>query len=160
MMGKIAKVIRCVSTLAVGGRSACKRATTASTSCSVKIMSEFQSKNRSTSAEPRLVTEVTFLRPGTLFTASSMGRVMVTSIWSMGITPLSTPTTTRGKSVFGNTEMGMVRARRSEEHTSELQSLTNLVCRLLLEKKINIVNTLDHVSFALCYETDHTFISG
>src|SRR5262249_61732349 len=25
-------------------------------------------------------------------------------------------------------------ARRSEEHTSELQSLTNLVCRLLLEK--------------------------
>src|SRR5262249_58114493 len=27
------------------------------------------------------------------------------------------------------------RAHRSEEHTSELQSLTNLVCRLLLEKK-------------------------
>src|SRR5438093_4259455 len=33
---------------------------------------------------------------------------------------------------------------RSEEHTSELQSLTNLVCRLLLEKKKiyrNIVST-------------------
>src|SRR5438093_6979382 len=28
-----------------------------------------------------------------------------------------------------------VRRARSEEHTSELQSLTNLVCRLLLEKK-------------------------
>src|SRR5215213_12039703 len=28
--------------------------------------------------------------------------------------------------------------RRSEEHTSELQSLTNLVCRLLLEKKKNV----------------------
>src|SRR5262249_185317 len=28
--------------------------------------------------------------------------------------------------------------RRSEEHTSELQSLTNLVCRLLLEKKKKI----------------------
>src|SRR5262249_62319021 len=28
-----------------------------------------------------------------------------------------------------------VRSPRSEEHTSELQSLTNLVCRLLLEKK-------------------------
>src|SRR5258706_12337810 len=27
------------------------------------------------------------------------------------------------------------RCCRSEEHTSELQSLTNLVCRLLLEKK-------------------------
>ena len=29
---------------------------------------------------------------------------------------------------------------RSEEHTSELQSLTNLVCRLLLEKKKKIKN--------------------
>src|SRR5258706_5545945 len=28
-----------------------------------------------------------------------------------------------------------VRSGRSEEHTSELQSLTNLACRLLLEKK-------------------------
>src|SRR5258706_14929924 len=31
---------------------------------------------------------------------------------------------------------------RSEEHTSELQSLTNIVCRLLLEKK-KIYDTLD-----------------
>src|SRR5438093_7142862 len=30
---------------------------------------------------------------------------------------------------------GRVIGIRSEEHTSELQSLTNLVCRLLLEKK-------------------------
>src|ERR1019366_4886660 len=30
---------------------------------------------------------------------------------------------------------------RSEEHTSELQSLTNLVCRLLLEKK-NLISYL------------------
>src|SRR5258706_5686881 len=29
---------------------------------------------------------------------------------------------------------------RSEEHTSELQSLTNLVCRLLLEKKKNSIS--------------------
>src|SRR5258706_9873224 len=29
----------------------------------------------------------------------------------------------------------LLRMDRSEEHTSELQSLTNLVCRLLLEKK-------------------------
>src|SRR5258706_7805110 len=29
---------------------------------------------------------------------------------------------------------------RSEEHTSELQSLTNLVCRLLLEKKKKITH--------------------
>src|SRR5258706_10789083 len=31
---------------------------------------------------------------------------------------------------------------RSEEHTSELQSLTNLVCRLLLEKKKTMTITL------------------
>src|SRR5256885_17158430 len=31
----------------------------------------------------------------------------------------------------------VLKARRSEEHTSELQSPCNLVCRLLLEKKKN-----------------------
>src|SRR5205814_9940157 len=31
--------------------------------------------------------------------------------------------------------IGWVSAERSEEHTSELQSLRHLVCRLLLEKK-------------------------
>src|SRR2546430_11048907 len=34
-----------------------------------------------------------------------------------------------------------LRGRRSEEHTSELQSQSNLVCRLLLEKKKKIVST-------------------
>src|SRR5258706_4455892 len=39
------------------------------------------------------------------------------------------------------------RAARSEEHTSELQSLTNLVCRLLLEKKkITISARATHAS--------------
>src|SRR5437016_11040103 len=33
---------------------------------------------------------------------------------------------------------GCGKSTRSEEHTSELQSLTNLVCRLLLEKKKKI----------------------
>src|SRR2546426_8058004 len=32
-------------------------------------------------------------------------------------------------------DIGPARAARSEEHTSELQSPCNLVCRLLLEKK-------------------------
>src|SRR5438093_2015116 len=32
-------------------------------------------------------------------------------------------------------DLGLLAEVRSEEHTSELQSLTNLVCRLLLEKK-------------------------
>src|SRR2546427_5504337 len=37
------------------------------------------------------------------------------------------------------------RASRSEEHTSELQSQSNLVCRLLLEKKKNIRNAKPHL---------------
>src|SRR2546425_8004723 len=36
----------------------------------------------------------------------------------------------------------LVEAGRSEEHTSELQSLAYLVCRLLLEKKKNKTNDL------------------
>src|SRR5262249_60649747 len=40
---------------------------------------------------------------------------------------------------------------RSEEHTSELQSLTNLVCRLLLEKKKT--NSMEN---QLRIWTDHT----
>src|SRR5256886_2389970 len=38
---------------------------------------------------------------------------------------------------------------RSEEHTSELQSQSNIVCRLLLEKKINTRGTLFTVQKAL-----------
>src|SRR5205085_9369218 len=39
--------------------------------------------------------------------------------------------------VFGNARRAVNRddAARSEEHTSELQSQSNIVCRLLLEKK-------------------------
>src|SRR5258706_9283947 len=40
-------------------------------------------------------------------------------------------------------------APRSEEHTSELQSLTNIVCRLLLEKKKKKIHT------APTYPTTH-----
>src|SRR2546425_7164716 len=38
-----------------------------------------------------------------------------------------------------------VGARRSEEHTSELQSLAYLVCRLLLEKKTPSGQTCDNL---------------
>src|SRR5690606_39314517 len=36
---------------------------------------------------------------------------------------------------FGAMQVGKLIGMRSEEHTSELQSRENLVCRLLLEKK-------------------------
>src|SRR5260370_25876603 len=48
-------------------------------------------------------------------------------------------------------------SRRSEEHTSELQSHLNLVCRLLLEKKKHIIrksyissDANNHVHDSLC----------
>src|SRR5262249_62227123 len=40
----------------------------------------------------------------------------------------------RPDTVVGAVVVGAVKELRSEEHTSELQSLTNLVCRLLLAK--------------------------
>src|SRR5256885_10368878 len=43
------------------------------------------------------------------------------------------------------------RRRRSEEHTSELQSPCNLVCRLLLEKK-KIMDQQNHLRAAGSYE--------
>src|SRR2546430_8764527 len=44
-------------------------------------------------------------------------------------------------------ELGLWDQLRSEEHTSELQSQSNLVCRLLLEKKKTILTLLvTHVS--------------
>src|SRR5438093_2893394 len=50
---------------------------------------------------------------------------------SAGCPRTSSPASRRSNSAGPG---GRTRAR-SEEHTSELQSLTNLVCRLLLEKK-------------------------
>src|SRR2546430_11399077 len=45
---------------------------------------------------------------------------------------------------------GMIRAcDRSEEHTSELQSQSNLVCRLLLEKKKNSQSLTDPTTSAV-----------
>src|SRR5690606_41474608 len=43
---------------------------------------------------------------------------------------------------------------RSEEHTSELQSREKLVCRLLLEKKTNILNILRNNSAESCIGDD------
>src|SRR5438876_2265265 len=42
---------------------------------------------------------------------------------------------------LGTTVMQFKRSKRSEEHTSELQSPVHLVCRLLLEKKKNKTHT-------------------
>ncbi len=110
MIGKLAKSSRCVSIWTVAGSVLWIRETAASTSCSVSSMLTFQSKNRLISAEPRLVVERTSSRPGTIRIASSSGRVIVTSICSIGMTPLSTPMMMRGKLVVGKTATGMLSA--------------------------------------------------
>src|SRR5438046_3647502 len=45
--------------------------------------------------------------------------------------------------------------RRSEEHTSELQSLTKLVCRLLLEKKNELQQTAGHAGATESWKAAH-----
>src|SRR2546430_12736003 len=47
----------------------------------------------------------------------------------------SAPGTPGIRPVFHESDRDFLGCRRSEEHTSELQSQSNLVCRLLLEKK-------------------------
>src|SRR5205085_12696339 len=48
-----------------------------------------------------------------------------------------------------NEGLDLVVEGRSEEHTSELQSQSNLVCRLLLEKKKTILASgADHAAYA------------
>src|SRR5256885_4172981 len=51
--------------------------------------------------------------------------------------------------IFGSANLSstLTRHHRSEEHTSELQSPCNLVCRLLLEKKKNQPNVFDQAMF-------------
>src|SRR5256885_12727030 len=44
------------------------------------------------------------------------------------------------QTIAGRSKRSMVYDARSEEHTSELQSPCNLVCRLLLEKKNDLMN--------------------
>src|SRR5256885_12785555 len=53
----------------------------------------------------------------------------------------------------GNFGRGVV---RSEEHTSELQSPCNLVCRLLLEKKKDAIDTCTKRTSAQVIEHLHT----
>src|SRR5687767_15655326 len=55
----------------------------------------------------------------------------------------------------GMTRRGM-ELIRSEEHTSELQSLAYLVCRLLLEKKKKLIITLDCIESSAYVK--HTFL--
>src|SRR2546430_3143329 len=67
----------------------------------------------------------------TLFRSSGRGRPGPPR-WHPGRTAVSGRS---GAGIGRPREPSSISGRRSEEHTSELQSQSNLVCRLLLEKK-------------------------
>src|SRR5688572_31763525 len=50
--------------------------------------------------------------------------------------------------------------RRSEEHTSELQSQSKLVCRLLLEKKKNTMKNINHTRSSISDDIRHILCSS
>src|SRR2546429_5751676 len=61
---------------------------------------------------------------------------LASSVWARGRIRRFTPSLR---------DQQAIHFRRSEEHTSELQSRLHLVCRLLLEKKKNQVSVLESV---------------
>src|SRR5258706_2084062 len=62
----------------------------------------------------------------TLFRSRLIARMIAACVAQRHLSPAS------ASRISASVAFGL---KRSEEHTSELQSLTNLVCRLLLEKK-------------------------
>src|SRR2546426_9395857 len=86
----------------------------------------------------------------TLFPYTTLFRSAVIEFFSQviigrSVAALNQPST-RVNLVDGERATGIVAVpdHRSEEHTSELQSPCNLVCRLLLEKKKNTHRTSRH----------------
>src|SRR5688572_30949509 len=65
--------------------------------------------------------------PAPSFRKSTFARELVTNV----------PIRSNRNTTADRCSTGLPDAGRSEEHTSELQSQSNLVCRLLLEKKKN-----------------------
>src|SRR2546430_12922972 len=74
----------------------------------------------------------------TLFPYTTLFRSYVAIIEGV----MDPPSGTIRSHLFERADLKMVSVERSEEHTSELQSQSNLVCRLLLEKKKTTPSTL------------------
>src|SRR2546430_8514099 len=73
----------------------------------------------------------------TLFPYTTLFRSEAISYATGSPAPPAAPTDSNGNGPLTSREkqVALLIADRSEEHTSELQSQSNLVCRLLLEKK-------------------------
>src|SRR5256885_13024817 len=85
----------------------------------------------------------------TLFRSGSATLAMLVSSTSMNAAMATTTAISQGLT-WGRQGSA---TERSEEHTSELQSPCNLVCRLLLEKKKNTLNSLHTSAYHYRYST-------
>src|SRR5262245_62633003 len=72
--------------------------------------------------------------PASLRAPGKFGRALTTIAGSLTAGSCAAAS---GTAMNADTTQQTIPANRSEEHTSELQSLRHLVCRLLLEKKKN-----------------------
>src|SRR2546425_6308995 len=72
-------------------------------------------------------------------------------------TPSSPTTACHCESWLSELRTGQ-KVRRSEEHTSELQSLAYLVCRLLLEKKKTEQNIIHERPLRLCARSSFAWL--
>src|SRR5690606_41276668 len=82
----------------------------------------------------RLLLPFTLFPYTTLFRSNS-SRSSTRSSSSSRTERAALPSSSAARSFCSTSIRALATARRSEEHTSELQSRENLVCRLLLEKK-------------------------
>src|SRR2546425_3787956 len=90
------------------------------------------------------VYRISYTDPWRVLTAGASGRIPYQTRWT--VPRLSTARAgTPAYASPGDTLTGRLHrppSVRSEEHTSELQSLAYLVCRLLLEKKKNLTHLM------------------
>src|SRR2546425_5051588 len=74
-------------------------------------------------------------RPATVVTSASATPGATAAMFPEPLTAMPMNASITPSTVPNSPSSGLTEPKRSEEHTSELQSLAYLVCRLLLEKK-------------------------
>src|SRR2546430_12915773 len=94
----------------------------------------------------------------TLFPYTTLFRSLSMTIWSRSGAPRSSTSASWSVTATTRSPSWPATESRSEEHTSELQSQSNLVCRLLLEKKKNITNSHNGPYDSMDVQVDHTTV--
>src|SRR2546425_8119747 len=90
---------------------------------------------RATTTDARRVVSIAAVQPRAAETGATVARIEVRKRGPIGEIRLNRPEVLNAMGREWPEDMLGAARERSEEHTSELQSLAYLVCRLLLEKK-------------------------